>query len=528
MIMIPPIIHQTWKDDRIPDDLAAYGRSWNQFNPSWRRILWTDRMLLDFVEQDYPDLLELYCSYSNGVCRADAARYMLLHKFGGLYADIDVECLAPLESLENESRVVLCQEPPSHWPLHAPYRGHPFILFNGVMASPAGHPFWQNVLDRMPETRNATEILDMTGPCMLTGHYLGFEQKDSVVVHSCHLFTPTDRSQQESPPYGEHVPASLTRHYWHGTWIERDRPRKRILKSLTTSYHRLRYRLTRGAVLDPGDARRRVDPKVLDQSPPAGNRLAILVPVRDAAAHLDAFVEAISATDLPKEKTKLVFCEGDSVDGTRDKLNAIAPNLRKIFRDVVLLNKTVGTRFKRGRRWDRGIQRARRAGIAAVRNHLIDHGLDETDDWALWIDVDVWRIPVDIFQSLRSTGARIAVPNCVVVPGGSTYDSNSFVSIWNHPKSFYYRYVRSGLFQPPPRARGRLYLDCVRHSERVELDGVGGTTLLVDASLHRAGLRFPEIPYKDLIETEAFGVLARDIGVRAVGLPRVEVVHVPY
>jgi hypothetical protein len=60
------------------------------------------------------------------------------------------------------------------------------------------------------------------------------------------------------------------------------------------------------------------------------------------------------------------------------------------------------------------------------------------------------------------------------------------------------------------------------------LDGVGGTMLLVDASLHRGGLRFPEIPYKDLIETEAFGVLAGDLGVRPVGLPRLEILHVPY
>ncbi|CDX40777.1 hypothetical protein MPLA_340056 [Mesorhizobium sp. ORS 3359] len=30
---------------------------------------------------------------------------------------------------------------------------------------------------------------------------------------------------------------------------------------------------------------------------------------------------------------------------------------------------------------------------------------------------------------------------------------------------------------------------------------------LVDAALHRGGLRFPEIPYRDLIEMEVFGML---------------------
>ena len=48
------------------------------------------------------------------------------------------------------------------------------------------------------------------------------------------------------------------------------------------------------------------------------------------------------------------------------------------------------------------------------------------------------------------------------------------------------------------------------------------------AALHRGGLRFPELPYRLLIETEGFGRLAADLGIRAVGLPRVEVHHVPW
>ena len=52
--------------------------------------------------------------------------------------------------------------------------------------------------------------------------------------------------------------------------------------------------------------------------------------------------------------------------------------------------------------------------------------------------------------------------------------------------------------------------------------------LLVDASLHRGGLVFPEEPYRDLVETEGFGVLAKDLGVVPVGLPRVEIFHVPW
>ena len=49
--------------------------------------------------------------------------------------------------------------------------------------------------------------------------------------------------------------------------------------------------------------------------------------------------------------------------------------------------------------------------------------------------------------------------------------------------------------------------------------------LLVDANLFRAGLVFPEKPYRRLIETEGFAALARDVGVRIVGLPNIETIH---
>ena len=51
---------------------------------------------------------------------------------------------------------------------------------------------------------------------------------------------------------------------------------------------------------------------------------------------------------------------------------------------------------------------------------------------------------------------------------------------------------------------------------------------MVDAALHRAGLTFPELPYRDLIETEGFGAWAKDLGIPPLGLPRVEVLHVPW
>lgn len=53
----------------------------------------------------------------------------------------------------------------------------------------------------------------------------------------------------------------------------------------------------------------------------------------------------------------------------------------------------------------------------------------------------------------------------------------------------------------------------------VDLDGVGGTALLVKADVHRDGAMFPPFPFYHLIETEGFAKMAMRLGWRSSGLP---------
>ena len=53
----------------------------------------------------------------------------------------------------------------------------------------------------------------------------------------------------------------------------------------------------------------------------------------------------------------------------------------------------------------------------------------------------------------------------------------------------------------------------------IDLDGVGGTALLVKADVHRDGAMFPPFPFYHLIETEGFAKMAQRLGWRATGLP---------
>jgi hypothetical protein len=75
--------------------------------------LWTDSTSRHFVARHYPSFLATFDSYAYPIQRADAIRYFVLHRFGGIYMDLDIGCkrdMAPL--LRGDWDVVLAKTIP--------------------------------------------------------------------------------------------------------------------------------------------------------------------------------------------------------------------------------------------------------------------------------------------------------------------------------------------------------------------------------------------------------------------------------
>ncbi|MDX3229813.1 glycosyltransferase [Streptomyces sp. ME19-01-6] len=252
--------------------------------------------------------------------------------------------------------------------------------------------------------------------------------------------------------------------------------------------------------------------------------LLILTPVKDAAAFLPRYLDNLRALDYPRGAVSVGLLEGDSRDGTWQALRDALPALEADFRRVTLVRRHFGLRLT-GPRWAPEVQRQRRSALAMARNHLLSCALAD-ERWVLWLDVDVTDHPADLVQRLLGAREEIVVPHCVTEPGGPSFDLNTFVL---HPDAAtldWDRWLWDGILQPP-KGFGRSYLDELRGHERVRVDAVGGTALLVHADLHRDGLVFPAVPHRHLIETEGLAALAQDMGVACWALPTVEVVHPP-
>lgn len=91
---IPKIIHQTWKGppDTLPKHWKPAHKAWVEFaqTQGWTYLYWTDNDIDQLIEQHYGWFLEQFRGYRYGIQRADAFRYFALHRYGGLYVDMDI------------------------------------------------------------------------------------------------------------------------------------------------------------------------------------------------------------------------------------------------------------------------------------------------------------------------------------------------------------------------------------------------------------------------------------------------------
>lgn len=102
----PKKIWQTWKVDPLSFEQRDQTRakSWISKNPGHRYEVLTDYNDYDYIETHFgpsglnrPDIIFTYRSLTAKILKADLLRYLIMYVEGGVYADIDVEALKPID-----------------------------------------------------------------------------------------------------------------------------------------------------------------------------------------------------------------------------------------------------------------------------------------------------------------------------------------------------------------------------------------------------------------------------------------------
>ena len=96
--MIPKVIWQTYKDHSANGLAKEYIDSWVNLNPDYEYRFLVDEEIDAYINHNFDrHTLNVFRALPFGVMRADMWRYAAIYNEGGIYADLDTQCITPIE-----------------------------------------------------------------------------------------------------------------------------------------------------------------------------------------------------------------------------------------------------------------------------------------------------------------------------------------------------------------------------------------------------------------------------------------------
>ena len=128
----------------------------------------------DFIKSKHPDFLDTYDQYPHNIQRVDAVRYFILYQFGGLFVDLDFECLKNVEPLLQDTECVFGLEPKTH----GQRLNKENIVCNAFMAATKKNYFFSKICADLKQYNPVDDqkhgwqnVLESTGPFKLKKLY---------------------------------------------------------------------------------------------------------------------------------------------------------------------------------------------------------------------------------------------------------------------------------------------------------------------------------------------------------------------
>jgi len=134
--------------------------TWRAQNQNWDHVVWTDETTLQLIEESYtPRIQAAFEQCLIPAMRADLARYLILRKMGGVYADADLSCLMPLDDvLQAQFSIVV-------------FRGWNGAWRNDFFGADSTHPLLAEIIEAgvsNVERKISNNVWLVTGPGMTT------------------------------------------------------------------------------------------------------------------------------------------------------------------------------------------------------------------------------------------------------------------------------------------------------------------------------------------------------------------------
>lgn len=187
-------IFQTWKSKiDITDNFRYWQKTWKDNNPDYIYELWDDDDNRNFIKENYSWFLEKYDSYDRNIKRADAVRYFYLYHYGGIYADMDFECLKNFDDIINlGDRFDLI-----FGKMKTNEQEHEHNIPNAIMISKPKQDFWLTVFDKLMNTDSFLEPEESTGPVLLKKAIEEYKGNNKILLLKSFIFYPIDWTNEK-------------------------------------------------------------------------------------------------------------------------------------------------------------------------------------------------------------------------------------------------------------------------------------------------------------------------------------------
>jgi mannosyltransferase OCH1-like enzyme len=201
-VAIPQVLHRVWLGARpLPEAAHRFGETFSRLHPGWDMRLWRDADLpgLGITAED------VRRSRSKSEL-SNLARYEILHRFGGVYADTDVECLRSFTPLLSGITGFAALELPGR-------------VGTAVLGGVPGLRAFASAAAVARESLGVgTNSADANGPYLLS---LVLEDEPDFTIYGAHVFYPTRWDRPVDTHNGYHDD-SYAVHHWSGSWLEEE------------------------------------------------------------------------------------------------------------------------------------------------------------------------------------------------------------------------------------------------------------------------------------------------------------------
>lgn len=140
---VPKIIHQVqgvYDGIHLSKLFTTLSQSWKDCHPLWQYKLWSLQDILELIQKNFCPIASSYKNDINDKQLLDIARYFILYQEGGIFVDLDFECIGSFDDIIKGKQCCISYDP------QIPNNN---ILSGSLMMSRKGHPFLKFIISRL-------------------------------------------------------------------------------------------------------------------------------------------------------------------------------------------------------------------------------------------------------------------------------------------------------------------------------------------------------------------------------------------